>query len=229
MIKHRNRSRFNYFLILTLIFSNGFCFSQPATQPRDKNVNVPDNDEDICPNLIGQPLPKMVLKTLDNSAFDMNFATAKKPTLLIFYRGGWCPYCNVHLGQLQSIETQLTKMGVQIVAVSADKPEKLKAAMKEHAFNFQLLSDNEMIAAQALGIAFRLDDSTVMKYKKSYGIDIEADSGKTHHLLPAPSVFLIGTDGIIHFAYVNPNYKIRADPNILLAAAKTLQGQSTEK
>ena len=229
MLKHRYNSKLKSFLIPAFIFLNGYCFSQSATNTLHRNAGVPNKAEEICPILVGQPLPKIILRTPDNSAFDINTATAKKPTLLIFYRGGWCPYCNIHLGQLQTIEKQLTKMGVQIIAVSADKPEKLKSAMTEHVFNFQLLSDNALIASRALGIAFRLDDSTVMKYKNSYGIDIEEDSGKNHHILPVPSVFLIGTDGIIHFSYVNPNYKIRADPNILLAAAKTLQSQSAEK
>ena len=83
-----------------------------------------------------------------------------------------------------------------------------------------------MIAAKALGIAFRVDDATVNKYKTAYGIDLEADSGQKHHLLPVPSVFLVGRDGIIQFSYVNPNYKVRIDPAVLLEAAKAVIRQS---
>ena len=88
-----------------------------------------------------------------------------------------------------------------------------------------LVSDNEMTGAQALGIAFRVDDATVKKYKESYGIDLEADSGRTHHLLPVPSVFIVGTDGVIQFSYVNPDYKVRIDPDVLLNAAKSVSEQ----
>ncbi|MBK8550829.1 MAG: hypothetical protein IPL53_07105 [Ignavibacteria bacterium] len=75
-----------------------------------------------------------------------------------------------------------------------------------------------MNAALQFGIAFKVADEIIEKYK-SYDIDLEASSGKEHHLLPVPSVFILGTDGIISFEYVNPNYKIRLDPDVLLAAA----------
>ena len=79
--------------------------------------------------------------------------------------------------------------------MSPDRPEKLKGPAEKHKLKYRLLSDSEMIAAKALGIAFRVDDATVNKYKTDYGIDLEADSGQKHHLLPVPSVFLVGRDG----------------------------------
>jgi peroxiredoxin len=160
--------------------------------------------------------------------FDLNAAASQKPAVLIFYRGGWCPYCSTHLGQLQSIESQLVEMGFQVIAVSPDRPELLNTAVEKQDLKFQLLSDNDMTAATALGIAFKLDDATVAKYKKHYNIDIEADSGKIHHLLPVPSVFIINREGIITFTYVNPNYKVRIDPTLLLAAAESTQKASKE-
>lgn len=76
-----------------------------------------------------------------------------------------------------------------------------------------------MAAAKALGIAFKVEEETVALYKDKYGIDLEGDSGQTHHLLPVPSVFVAGADGVISFSYVNPNYRVPLSADVLLAAA----------
>lgn len=79
-----------------------------------------------------------------------------------------------------------------------------------------------MEAAKSFGIAFRVDAATVEKYK-GYGIDLEQASGETHHLLPVPSVFVVGREGTVLFSYVNPDYRVRLDPDVLLAVAKSVQ------
>ncbi len=144
-----------------------------------------------------------------------------KPTVLIFYRGGWCPYCNTQLAGLREIETQVVQLGYQIIAVSPDRPEKLRESLQKHNMNYLLLSDSKMDAATAFGIAYEVDDETSQKYSQ-YGIDLENVSGEKHHLLPVPSVFIISKDGKIKFHYVNPDYKIRIDPELLLTAARAV-------
>lgn len=84
-----------------------------------------------------------------------------------------------------------------------------------------LLSDRNASVAQNFGVAYRVDDGT-LKQLQQYGIDIEAASGEKHRLLPVPAVFLITSDGEIRFQYVHPDYKIRLDPELLLAAAKII-------
>jgi peroxiredoxin len=77
-----------------------------------------------------------------------------------------------------------------------------------------------MCAAQALGVAFRVDDAGVERLR-GMKMDIEKDSGEKHHVLPVPAVFVVDADGTIHFSYANPNYKVRLDPQLLLAAVRT--------
>ena len=84
---------------------------------------------------------------------------------------------------------------------------------------YRLLSDSNMDCPRAFGIAYKVDEKTVERYKGS-GIDLTYDSGEKSHLLPVPSVFVIGTDGVIQFEYVNPNYRVRLDPDVLLAVAR---------
>jgi peroxiredoxin len=179
----------------------------------------------ICPILVGANVPELTLRTVDGELFNLNEAIRNKPTVLIFYRGGWCPYCNMQLGQLRDIEPEIIKYGYQIIAISPDRPKKLIESIDEHKMNYLLLSDSNMAVAKAFGIAFKLDDATLKKYEE-YGIDLHDASGQKHYSLPVPAVFVIGTDGIIKFEYVNPNYAVRLDPNILLSVAKA--GQEKE-
>lgn len=124
------------------------------------------------------------------------------------------------MGELIRIEPELLQLGYQIIAVSADRPEVLRQSQEKHQPNYLLLSDNDMQGAQALGIAWRLTADHFEKYK-NFGVDLEKASGRTHHLLPVPSAFIIDTAGIIRFSYINPDHRIRINPDVLLAAAKT--------
>ncbi len=185
---------------------------------------VPTSAQDIKPLLIGASVPDVTLRTAKGESFNLKAAAAKKPTVLIFYRGGWCPYCNTYLGQLQAAEADLLNLGYQILAISPDRTPKLGESVEKGKLTYTLLSDSSMTAAQAFGIAFRVDDATLEKYK-GYNIDLEAASGEKHHLLPVPAVFIVGTDGVIAFVYANPDYKVRLAPEVLLAAAKAAIGK----
>lgn len=110
-------------------------------------------------------------------------------------------------------------LGYQIIAISPDRPEKLKAGPKTEGVKYLLLSDSNVSAAKAFGLAYRVDTNTVKKYIQ-FGIDLEDASGETHHILPVPAAYVVGTDGIINFEYINPNYKVRIDPELLLKAAE---------
>ena len=219
---------FKWFMVITLSVTGVLVLAQSTEVQIQSQKMAPDRADAICPILVGQSLPELSLRTAENAPFDLNAAVAEKPTVLIFFRGGWCPFCNQHLGELQAIESELIQLGYQIIAISPDRPGILNVPVEKNEIQYQVLSDSHMTAASALGIAFQLDADTVAKYKSSYGIDIEADSGQTHHLLPVPSVFIVGTDGVVQFSYVNPNYKVRLDSSLLLKAAEVIKKQSLQ-
>jgi peroxiredoxin len=168
---------------------------------------------------VGQRIPCLLLETDDGQSLDLRAEARKQPLVLIFYRGGWCPYCNLQLGQLQAVDSKLSELGYRIIAISPDLPEKLAESRSKHDLSYTLVSDSSMAASRSFGIAFTVDDETLAAYA-AHGIDLEEASGETHHMLPIPSVFIVGTDEIIHFVYSNPDYKVRIDPEELLAAAK---------
>lgn len=181
--------------------------------------NAAPSAEAVCPIKVGMRVPPLILTTSEGRPFDVGEAIRQKPTVLVFYRGGWCPYCNAQLKQLVEVEPQLLALGYQLLAISTDKPEKLQETLTKDNLNYTLLSDSKMVGCSAFGIAFKVEEQLVQKYKDS-NIDLEDASGEKHDLLPVPSVFIVGTDGIIKFSYVNPNYKIRLDPHVMLEAAR---------
>lgn len=180
---------------------------------------VPTDAREVRPLLPGTELPEATVNTMEGEARSIRELSGGKPSVFIFYRGGWCPYCNAHLSTLGEIEADLTGMGYQVFAISPDQPQKLPETVAKTEISYVLLSDASMEAAKAFGIAFRVDEPTVDRYR-GFGIDLEEASGQAHHMLPVPAVFLAGQDGVIAFSHANPDYKVRLDNEVLLAAAK---------
>ena len=170
---------------------------------------------------VGAQIPEAVLRTADNEPFALREAVSEQPALLIFYRGGWCPFCTRHLTEVASVEKEIREMGLRIIGISPDRPEKVKESQQSGDFEYLLLSDSDMEAAQGFGIAFQVEPDLVRVYRENHGIDLEADSGRDHHLLPHPAVFIIDTEGVIRYANVNPDYRERLSGEELVAAAES--------
>lgn len=172
----------------------------------------------VQPLLPGMQAAGFVVRDAQAQAFEFKAGEQDKPIVLTFYRGGWCPYCNLHLAELRLAEKQLREMGFNVWFISIDKPELLLASLDDPDLGYTIYSDSSLAATRAYGVAFKMDDKMVERYV-NWGIDLEKVSGETHHVLPVPSTFIIGTDGIISFAYSNPGYETRLHPDVLLAAA----------
>lgn len=177
-------------------------------------------DDPARPLAVGDAIPDVTLRTETDQEVSLRKLISEKPTVLIFYRGGWCPYCTRHLSQLAGIEQDLERAGAQLVAISVDQPSKLRETPQRDKLGYRLLSDSDATAVKAFGLAFQVEDALVRKYKDAYRIDLEAASGRTHHLLPHPAVFVADTHGQIRFAHVNPDYKVRLEPSKILEATK---------
>ena len=183
-------------------------------------ADVPGDANDVRPLLPGMMAPAFEARTRTGEPFVFDPAALKQPVIIMFYRGGWCPYCNAYLAKLRLVEAELRGLGYDILFLSADKVARVdKTARKEDLYEYTLLSDASMEVAQAFGVAFRVDDKTFRKLRRN-GYNLEKRSGYDHHILPVPSAFLVGTDGLIRFQYANPNYKVRLDPQLLLTAAR---------
>lgn len=172
------------------------------------------------PLAVGSIAPDALVRSPDGTAVPLATTFATKPTVLVFYRGGWCPYCNRQLAELATFEAQFISLGFQILALSTDAPERLTATATKNTVAYRLLSDRAMSAASAYGVAFRVDSATVEKYR-GYKIDLASVPGEpTARWLPVPAVFVIGRDRVIRFVASNPDYTVRLPAAELLAAAK---------
>jgi peroxiredoxin len=167
---------------------------------------------------VGDSIPDVTLRTVDDKEVNLRKLVAEKPAVLIFYRGGWCPFCNRHLQSLSGIEPDLAKAGVQLIAISMDQPSKLRETMTKDKLDYTLLSDSDANAVKAFGISYKVSDATLERMK-SYHVDLDAASGNNNHILPHPAVFVVNTKGVIGFVHVNTNYKVRLEPSKILAAA----------
>jgi peroxiredoxin len=180
-------------------------------------ADVAMNAEDADVIQVGAETPNPALVTMDGESTPLEDLRNGTPTVIAFYRGGWCPYCNRQLSALQEIMPELKEKGWQLIALSPDKPEELKKTIAGENLEYTLVSDSKMEAAKAFGIAFQVDQPTIELYK-TYKIDLVAASGEEHQQLPVPSVFLIDADGKITYAYSNPDYKVRLSSEELLKA-----------
>lgn len=169
----------------------------------------------------GDAVPDVEVHDADGRSLSLQEALGSKPAVIVFYRGAWCPYCAKHLDALSGAEQGIKDLGYQLIAISADQPSKLREMPAVAALDYTLLSDSSTAAAEAFGIAFKVDHATVKKYKEKYKIDLEAASGETHHRLPHPAVFIVDAKGVIQFAHINENYRERLAPDKVLEAAKT--------
>ncbi len=199
-----------------------------ASAGADQREDIHSSADQVQPLLAGMNAPAFTVKDANNELFHFLPGEMDKPVVLSFFRGGWCPYCNLHLAEMRHAEEQLKAMGFDIWFISMDKPELLLESLDDPDIGYTIFSDASLEATRAFGLAFRLDDALVKKYK-TYNIDIEKVSGENHHVLPAPATYIIGTDGVINFAYINPNYKVRLHPDVLLAAAKVYRQDADKR
>ena len=211
-----------------LLINSAEASERKVERPEKKEAvstagQIVDDAKMVKPLKAGEKVPAVTIYSGDSKTVQLKKLVQQKPTVLVFYRGGWCPYCNKHLSALSSADAELKKLGYQIIALSIDSPEFVKKAAVDKSYSYTLYSDYKGDAAKAFGLAFKVNDALVKKYKNSYSIDLEKYSGQEHHILPVPAVYLIDTNGKIQFLHHDANYKKRLDNKILLKKAKALQ------
>ena len=184
--------------------------------------------DQVRPLLPGMSAPLIEVLDVEGNPVRIEPSELKQPMVLTFYRGGWCPYCNMHLSELRKAEQALQEMGFQVVFISADKPELLYDSLQVEDIDYQLYSDAPLTVAQAFGVAFRVDAEKLDRYAQ-FGHDLNAASGQNHNALPVPATFIIGTDGRVQFSYANPDYTVRLSPKVLLAAAEAYLDNADER
>jgi peroxiredoxin len=179
-------------------------------------------DQAVKPIAVGDSLPTVSgLQAVDGTATTLAGIHGGKGTVLIFFRGGWCPICTKHLSGLKDIEGDVKAAGYQMAAIATDTAANLAAASGKHSIPVPLYADPDLTAASALGLAFVVDDQTVVKYK-GFGIPLLAD-GQGRKVLPVPAVIVVDPTGAVKFVHFDPDFRKRLEPKAVLKAVKAAE------
>jgi peroxiredoxin len=147
---------------------------------------------------------------------------AKGPVVVTWYRGGWCPYCNIGLQGLLEVEPQIREHGATLVAISPETPESAADTVEKNKLTFAVLSDKHNETARKYGIAYKIP-AKASATMKSFKVDLEKRNGDASDELPLGATYVIDKDGVIRWSFVDADYRKRAEPADVLAALKKLQ------
>ena len=179
-------------------------------------AQIPEKPEDISPLLIGESIPDVTLWDAENQAISLAAILKAKPTVLVFYRGGWCPFCNVQLSSLARSQDEILKLGYQIVAVSPEDYQNIEPTKSNDKLNYSVYSDQNATLMKQIGIAFKMSQKSAQHISNK-------TKGTLTEILPVPSVFILNTSGKILFEYINPDYKTRMSDDLLMAVLKAIK------
>ena len=178
-------------------------------------AQLPEQATDISPLLNGETMPNLPLTNIEGKKIPFLDVVKEKPSIVIFYRGGWCPYCNEHLAELAQKEEKILELGYQIIAISPDAIDGLSNTIDKNELKYTLLSDGNGVFSEAVGIAFKAPE----RYGKRL---FQVSDGENKGFLPVPAVFVVDKAGEILFEYINPNYKQRMNGDLLMAVLEQL-------
>jgi peroxiredoxin len=185
---------------------------------------LPPSAAEITPLKRGDRAPTFTVRTVDGAPFRFDPDALDEPAIFISFRGGWCPYCNMHLSELKDVVPQVRAKGINVYFLSGDRPEILYSSLKRETqddidgLDYAILSDANIEAAIAFGTAFKADPEYIARHK-SRGTDLKQSSMSQFGALPVPAVYVIDASGKIVFDFVNADYKVRLPAAELLEAA----------
>jgi peroxiredoxin len=166
--------------------------------------------------------PEFTLKDPEGHLISSAQLLARGPLVISFYRGVWCPYCNLDLQALQAALPQIVARGARLVAISPQTASNSRKSQRDNKLSFPILSDEKSRVAAAFGLRFSLPDYLVELYK-GFKNDLPTFNDDPAWVLPLPARYIVGSDGLIAYAEVNPDYTQRPDPSELLPVLDKLR------
>jgi peroxiredoxin len=172
---------------------------------------------------VGQKAPQFQLPDHTGKRVASKALLRKGPVVLVFYRGGWCPFCNLQLDAMQAILPELEKLGATLVAVTPDSPDGTLESVGKHDLKFPVLTDQDNAVARRYGLVFALSPELEAVYQQ-FGIDLKARNQSDKSELPLAATYVIGSDGIVTYAFLDAAYYRRGEPaDILRAVAAAVE------
>ncbi|MEQ8998415.1 MAG: peroxiredoxin-like family protein [Coleofasciculus sp. B1-GNL1-01] len=168
---------------------------------------------------VGDKAPNFRLPNAVGKTVELQDLLSRNPVVISFYRGGWCPYCNLELRTLQQSLPEIKELGATLVAISPQTPDNSLSTVEKNDLEFEVLSDVGNQVAKDFGLVFVLPKELRPIYQ-DFGIDLPAHNGEDTFELPIPATYVIAQDGTIIHAFVEVDYTKRLDPKEIIAALK---------
>ncbi|MBG9997419.1 AhpC/TSA family protein [Pseudoalteromonas sp. NSLLW24] len=169
---------------------------------------------------IGQKVENFSLANHNGENIELADLLKKGPVIISFYRGGWCPYCNLELKALNDYLPHFKTQSAQLVAISPQLPDETLSTAQKNDLEFDVLSDVSNKVADQFGLLFTLDERIQALYTQ-FGIDFEHYYGDKSFKLPLPATYVINQEGVITYAFLNEDYTLRAEPTDIMAALES--------
>ena len=170
----------------------------------------------------GATAPDFILPDVQGNKVQLSTLLSKGPVVLSFYRGGWCPYCNLELRALQQVLPQLQQLGASLVAISPQKPDESLSTAEKNALSFPVLSDLASTVASSFGITFDLAEELRPIYTE-FNHPLPEKNGVDDWVLPLPATYVIDKKGKILLSFVDVDYRNRLEPSEVITALKSGQ------
>lgn len=170
----------------------------------------------------GRKVPSFALVDQRGIIVPIKKLYSKQPIVLTFYRGHWCPYCRLELKAYEVLHKEFEQAGAKVIALAPDEWKEIRKTKDKLNLSFDVYRDENNNIAKRMGIAFKLDKATLGVYKK-FGIDLEESQGNSNNELPMPGTYVVDTNGIIQYAFADPDYKKRAEPSEVLKFVQDLK------
>ncbi|MBB1281380.1 peroxiredoxin-like family protein [Pseudoalteromonas sp. SR41-1] len=169
---------------------------------------------------IGQKVENFSLANHNGENIELADLLKKGPVVISFYRGGWCPYCNLELKALNDYLPQFKTQSAQLIAISPQLPDETLSTAQKNDLEFDVLCDVSNKVAEQFGLLFTLDERIQALYTQ-FGIDFEHYYGDKSFKLPLPATYVINQKGVITYAFLSEDYTLRAEPIDVMTALES--------
>lgn len=170
----------------------------------------------------GDKIPSFALQDATKGKISSASLLKKGPVIITFYRGAWCPYCNLQLRDLQQHIKAIKATGAELVAISPEKPDSTLKTVKKQKLDFYVLSDSNSKVGKEFGLMFNLDPE-LKKLYSNFGIDLAASNSSKKWELPLAATYIVDQNGMIIYSFVDADYKKRAETTELIKILKGLK------
>lgn len=224
--------------LAAVILWSGACSSETPTlaqkTPEKESAKKTGSDEFVSveqavANALkaGDEMPAFELPDARNELVRSRDLLARSNLIVVFYRGDWCPYCNLYLKRLQKSVGDFRKNGGELVAISVEDPDESLSVAQKNSLDFRVLSDRNLELARKFGIVYQLPPETDERYKRS-GIDLVRDNRTEKPELPLSATYIVDRNGRITYAFLDPDYKKRLEAEDIIEQLRKIEKPSGE-